>query len=222
MKINNNKILFLDACSTRVQVGILDQNQWIGYFKSESEPLQSLFQGIEISLKMAGIELEQIRGFAYCEGPGSLLGIRLVAMAIRGWKELKLFKDKEVYKYNSFEVSLELIRKLYGKEKLCYIISRSRLGTWNILSSEEKNSVHEIEEKELKKLKGELWYFPQKRLISDVDHALNAKQFDYNLENCPECFSKENLLRLVTEPDALFINEQEYVKWDSKRHSTER
>lgn len=221
MKISNNsKILFLDACSPKVQIGILHKNKWIGYFKSEEQALQSLFQGIEISLKMAGIEFEQVTGFAYCEGPGSLLGIRLAAMAIRGWKELNLFKDKEVYKYNSFEVSLELIRKFYSNEGPYCIISRSRSGIWNILTSEERIRVHEIGAEELKKFKGTLWYFQQKKLISEVND-LELRRFDYNLENCPECFSKLELLSIVKEPDALIVKETKYVKWDLKRHSME-
>lgn len=217
---SDDKILFLDACSPIVQVGILHKNQWVGFFKSKEQVLQALFQGVEVSLKMAGMELEEVTGFAYCEGPGSLLGVRVVAMAIRGWMELEAFKDKGVYVYNSFEVSLELIKKLYDPDGSYYIVSGSRKGVWNILGSKEKDSIHEIEDGELKKLRGDLWYFKQRKLIFE-EGDLNLREFDYNLENCAESFKEKRLLRLMEEPDVLFVREPEYVKWDSKRHQME-
>lgn len=221
MKLKNSeKILFLDASSPMVQVGILHQNKWIGYFKSKEQVLQSLFQGVEVSLKMAGMELEEITSFAYCEGPGSLLGIRVVAMAIRGWIELEIFKDKEVYGYNSFELSLELIKKVYNYDGSYYVVSGARKGVWNILGSEENGNVREIEDSELKKLRGDLWYFKQRKLSSE-ERDLDLREFDYNLENCAESFEEKELLRKIEEPDVLFVREQEYVKWDSKRHQME-
>lgn len=217
---SDDKILFLDASSPTVQVGVLYKNKWVGYFRSKEEVLQSLFQGVEISLKMAGMELEEITGFAYCEGPGSLLGVRVVAMAIRGWMELEFFKEKKVYGYNSFEVSLELIRKLYGHDSFYYVVSGSRKGVWNILGSEAEGNVYEIEEEELKKLKRDLWYFKQRKLLFK-EGDLHLREFDYNLENCAESFKEKRLLRIMEEPDVLSVREPEYVKWDSKRHQME-
>lgn len=214
-----DKILFLDASSPTVQVGILNENEWIGYYRSEEQVLQSLFQGVEVCLKMSGIEFKDIDHFAYCEGPGSLLGIRVTSMAIMGWKALEVFKEKKIYAYNSFDVSTVLVKKLRSQSDSFYIVSGVRTGLWNILSSKEK-IIYEIKEEELKNLKGEKWYFKQRKMIGK-DSNLDLKEFDYNLENCASDFLEKGWLREVQEADALVVKEPEYVKWDFKRHAKE-
>ncbi len=216
-----DKILFLDASSFLVQAGILSGNKWLGYFRSEEPALQSIFQGIEVCLQMAGLSFSNITGFAYCEGPGSLLGIRLVSMAIRGWKAQKDFKDLPVYAYNSFELSSALIKKVHNPPGLYAVVSQSRRGFWNILKSSENGKdekVAEVGESDLKLFPGGIWLFKQKKL-SAAEGDFQKMAFDYNLEECPEIFAQCALLRLVDEPDALFVCETEYLKWDSKRHS---
>lgn len=218
---DTDKILFLDASSFLVQVGILSGNKWLGYFRSEEPALQSIFQGIEVCMQMAGLSFSGITGFAYCEGPGSLLGIRLVAMAIRGWKTQKDFKDAPVYAYNSFEVSLMLVKKVHNPEETYAVVSESRKGFWNILRSSENGKdgkVTEVSESDLGLLPGAIWLFKQKNL-SAAEGDFQKMAFDYSLEECPEIFAQSTLLRAVDEPDALFVRETEYVKWDSKRHS---
>ncbi len=217
---NFDKILFLDACSPIVQVGILHENKWIGYYKSEKQALESLFEGIEKCLKMGKMEFKDITHFAYCEGPGSLLGIRVAIMAIRAWKALKLNRNKKVYAYNSFKVSLELVRKFYNKVSPYYIVSGVRAGTWNILSAGGGEDIFEIKEEELKKLKGDKWYFKQRKLLPE-NNDLYLKEFDYNIEKCAESFIEKKWLREVLEPEALVVEEPEYVKWDFKRHIKE-
>lgn len=215
-----DKILFLDACTPIVQIGILKDNKWLAYFKSEESALQSLFLGVEVCLKTAKLALKDLNAFAYCEGPGSLLGIRLAAMAICGWKEVETLKNLNVYAYNSFGVSLELIRKVHNPLEQYYVVSQSRRGIWNILGDMKTGRIREIDEEELISLNGSKWYLKQKKLLLE-DKNLDLMAFDYNLELCPEYFVQKSPLRLVDQPDAAFVRELEYVKWDSKRHSME-
>lgn len=213
-------ILFLDASSPIVQVGILKGSNWLSFFKSEEQALTSIFQGVDNCLKMAAMVLNDVDHFAYCEGPGSLLGIRVSSMAIMGWKSLDIFKENKIYAYNSFELSVEMIQKLYGKGNAFYIVSGTRAGVWNILYSLDTKVIVEIEEENLKKIKEDKWYFKQKKLgLKDRD--LELKEFDYNLEQCPEAFIGKVRLREVSHANALVVKEPEYVKWDFKRHFKE-
>lgn len=217
---SNDAILFLDASSVVVHIGIWSGNKWLAYFHSKDPALQSLFQGVEVCLQTAGLDLKDITSFAYSEGPGSLLGIRLTAMAIRGWKEHEIFKDSPIYAYNSFKVSLELIKKLHNPKKPFAIVSQSAKDHWNFLSSNSpKMQVSELGEAELESFPGTLWLFKQKKLPSSVKN-LQTLAFDYTLQQVPEIFDQEVLLRSVDEPDAVFVHEPEYVKWNSKRHKS--
>lgn len=215
---STDTLLFLDASSFLVQVGILSNKKWLGYFKSEEPALQSIFQGIEVCLQMSGLSFSDITGFAYCEGPGSLLGIRLVAMAIRGWKEQAVFTDTPIYAYNSFNLSLALIKKIHNPKEPYAVVAPSRKGYWNVLRSDQDSKLKEVSENDLELLPGGLWVFKQRKL-SSAEGDFQKMAFDYSFEECPEIFDQHALLRSVEAPDAVFVREPEYVKWDSKRHS---
>src|SRR5690606_7730550 len=57
--------------------------------------------GIFRVLERLGAHLEQANAFIYCEGPGSILGIRTSAVAIRTWQVLR---SRPVFAYRSLEL----------------------------------------------------------------------------------------------------------------------
>lgn len=211
-----SKVLFLDASSMVVQVGILFEGQWLSYYHSEEAALESIFKGIEICLKMAGIEFHEIGGFAYCEGPGSLLGIRLVAMAIRGWKAQECFKNVPVWAYNSFELALKLIKKVHNPKDDYAVIGQSRKGFWNVLGCPD-GVMQEFWISDIKNYDGGLWLFKQRPLDIDIQ-GMGLRMFDYKFEDYPEIFLEENMLKSRLDIDAFVVKESQYVKWDHKRH----
>ena len=112
---------------------------------------------------MSALKLKNMTAFAYCEGAGSLLGIRLVAMAIRAWKEQVDSKETIIYAYNSLEASIEMIKKLHVPKEPFAVVSQSRKGQWDFLSSDSRGSiVTEVDEVKLISYAGILWLFKQK------------------------------------------------------------
>jgi hypothetical protein len=59
-----------------VRVGVLSGGRWAGQGVSPDGALEGLFGCVETALAEAGLRLDQIRSFALCVGPGSVLGIR--------------------------------------------------------------------------------------------------------------------------------------------------
>lgn len=84
----HDSVLVIDAASAVVQVGALGADgaartaRWV---TSSEEAGIGVFQCIE----QLAIEPLGMGAFVFCEGPGSVLGIRTVAMAIRTWCMLK-------------------------------------------------------------------------------------------------------------------------------------
>jgi tRNA threonylcarbamoyladenosine biosynthesis protein TsaB len=87
-------LLVLDAASTRVQVGWILQDGSAEWKTIEDEAGVAVFEcakELQKSPRTAG-------AFVYCEGPGSILGIRSVAAAIRAWTTIK---PRPVFAYQS-------------------------------------------------------------------------------------------------------------------------
>src|SRR3954468_553528 len=74
-------VLVLDAASTPIQAGWLERSVGSRWQTSSLEAGIGGFTAVE-TLK---VDVNQAGAFVFCEGPGSILGIRTVAMAIRTW-----------------------------------------------------------------------------------------------------------------------------------------
>lgn len=98
----HRRILVLDAASTRTQVGLLGANAAPVWFATEAEAGTALFDGTRTVLENAGVELAAVGAFVFCDGPGSMLGTRTIAMALRTWQVLA---PRPAYAYRSLAVA---------------------------------------------------------------------------------------------------------------------
>ena len=106
----NYPALVLDASAGTVFVGIVGPDeQWIARQQSTANALEGLFASVEYCLQTAGMGIDSIRGFIYCEGPGSVLGLRLCAMAIETWRRIAP-RASSLHRY-TLQLCARLIRR---------------------------------------------------------------------------------------------------------------
>jgi len=98
-------VLVLDAASSRVQIGWLEANGAEQWASSTDEAGVALFRGIE----ELGRNPAEAGAFIFCEGPGSILGIRTAATAIRTWITIK---PRPVYSYQSLDLVARALNKI--------------------------------------------------------------------------------------------------------------
>ena len=72
-----------------VRVGVLRDGRWSGEGVAAEVALEATFACAETALRHAGLTLADIRSFVVCVGPGSILGIRVAALAARAWATLE-------------------------------------------------------------------------------------------------------------------------------------
>jgi len=85
----HGSLLVLDAASSRVQVGWISARESI-WASSTEEAGKALFSGIDTLFADSPTRsIAAIGAFVFCEGPGSILGIRTAATAIRTWRTLR-------------------------------------------------------------------------------------------------------------------------------------
>jgi tRNA threonylcarbamoyladenosine biosynthesis protein TsaB len=112
-------LLFLDAASARVQVGLWQANGAGRWEACDEEAGIGVFRGLE----RLGGRVEDAGAFVFCAGPGSILGVRTVAMAIRAWT---LLKPRPVFAYSS----LALVAHAVGRPEVG-VIADARRDSWH-------------------------------------------------------------------------------------------
>lgn len=112
-------LLVLDAASSRVQVGVLKQDGSAKWETADDEAGVAVFTCIE----KLGFQVGDAGAFVFCDGPGSILGIRTVAMALRTWSVLK---PRTCFAYTS----LALIAHAFGRPELS-VMADARRDAWH-------------------------------------------------------------------------------------------
>jgi tRNA threonylcarbamoyladenosine biosynthesis protein TsaB len=113
-------LLLIDAASARVQVGVWPAGGDARWQSSEQEAGVAIFAGVE----KLGMEIGALGGYVLCEGPGSILGIRTGAMAVRTWRVLA---PRPVWVYRS----LALVAQALG-EPGATVIADARRDRWHV------------------------------------------------------------------------------------------
>ena len=71
--------MVVDASSTKTQVGIPGETDWLHVETVELPAMEGLFQAVASLFNKAGFSLCEADELFFCEGPGSTLGLRITA-----------------------------------------------------------------------------------------------------------------------------------------------
>ena len=112
-------LLLLDAASSRVQVGLFARGSATRWAATEGEAGMAVFAGVD-ELQVNPVDVD---AWIFCEGPGSILGIRTTAMAIRAWQVLS---PRLVYRYRSLDLVAQTLRRPEAR-----IIADARRDCWH-------------------------------------------------------------------------------------------
>lgn len=157
--------LVIDGSGGSVFAGVLDaRDRWLGQSHQEGAPLENLFPVVEATLQKAGVRLGDLSGFLYCEGPGSVLGLRLCAMAIETWTRL-FPASAQLHAYNSLRLcALTLLRDSPGLED-ALIIADWKKGAWNAMRIRNGTAgpAEVIDDAALAAWSGPLFHLPQRK-----------------------------------------------------------
>lgn len=211
-------LLLLDASSQTVQVGITRDCKWLSFYRSGDESLDAIFDGVDKCLQQADVQLPAIDGFLFCEGPGSILGIRLAAMAIRSWRSLPEWHDRPVFSYKSLEIAGKLLQ-LQDASPPFHIITDYRKNIWNHISvsgSGEFSQITRFPSDEIEKLEEPLFYLKQRKNWQSPPQRAQSKTYD--LTKLPELLDEADCFIQSDEPEAFTHGEARFVKWSQQRH----
>jgi len=124
---NHRSLLVLDAASVQVQIGLLRVDAPSLWRTTTEEAGTGIFTSSAVLLQEAGARLDDVEAFVFCEGPGSMLGVRTIAMAIRTWQVLK---PRACYSYQSLAVAGHF-EWAQNSRRSFSIIADARRDTWH-------------------------------------------------------------------------------------------
>jgi tRNA threonylcarbamoyladenosine biosynthesis protein TsaB len=197
----SSPVLLIDAASAAVQAGVLERGAPARWSSRAADAGVGLFE----CLDALDVDLPSIRAFAFCEGPGSILGIRTCAMAIRAWNAIA---PRPAYAY----VGLAVVAEALGRAGAT-VIADARRGQWHSL-----------------RRGGALGRAPAPELSGDLVTPEGMRSWDplppgtavvpYDLAGMfsPPAVAGADLFREAPSPDAFLHGEPSYLKWVPQIH----
>lgn len=227
--VNPERYLLIDASSPiSVCAGILDNRTrtWCSFSEEKAVALEGIFSALKkVCASPAG---DEIRGFLFCEGPGSILGIRIAAAAIRARLALAratVGQEIPVWAYSGLRLAAYLILRAFPQERTFVVAAESRMNTWNILRV--RNGVPEENFSEIKTAECQtsanekIFILPHRRTLPPALSSATPCPVLELLKNDPAVFTDvPGLLHdCGNTPDAVNTSDvNSYARWTPERH----
>lgn len=214
--VHHGSILLLDAASTQVQVGLLRSGRPPVWRNGGSEAGTEIFRLTAAVLADAGCALADVAAFAFCSGPGSMLGVRTVAMTLRTWQSVQ---PRPAYAYLSLTLlAHEIARTTTARP--CAVIADARRDTWHAVTIDTDGQI------------GALTRAPQAELAAQGHILFQPASFRawataprssldiaYAVESLLAQHADADLFSPAPAPDAFQHEAPEYKKWSAQVHS---
>ena len=195
-----------------VRVGVLSGGRWVGQGLSTDGALEGLFGCVEVALAEAKLKLGDIRSFALCVGPGSVLGIRIAALAVRSWSALE---PRPIFIWESL-AGIARSALTVGEQGPFLVAVESRLKRWHALEVSADGSLGAPFEAEAAQLNSS-----GHRVLASSEAAagvlISHVAVPHPWSALPTFFAQSGFLRAESRPDALNVA-NDFATWSGERH----
>ena len=192
-------VVLLDAAAAQVQAGVITPTGEARWSAPPGESGVAVFQALE----ELGVNPATVGGWIFCEGPGSILGIRTVAMALRSWL---LLHPAPVHRF----ASLAVVAHALG-DPSAGIIADARRETWHHLRLGEP-----LRRLPTRELQPPLFLPATFRTWSALPPGVQSTPYEWS-RLLPRVWDAD-LLHPAPEPDAFLHEDPSYVTWTPRIH----
>lgn len=192
-------MVVIDAASAKVQVGVFDGLAPARWASRSEEAGVAIFQCLE----ELAVSPTDVGCWVYCVGPGSVLGVRTAAMALRTWR---ILKPAPVFGYES----LAIIAFALDRPESA-VISDARRETWHHFTP--ATGLRRVATADLG---GGLIMPDGFRHWSMLPH--HVTRVPYHLETLLPRVWNVPLLHASESPDAFLHEEPRYLTWAPQIH----
>lgn len=211
-------VLLIDSASACVQVGLLRRGAGPVWRRSEQEAGIAIFECADAVMREAGLRVRDIGAFVFCEGPGSILGVRQAAMALRTWQAAAPDRPPTACAYRSLElVAHELLRT--GAELPFAVITDARRDHWHCVTVSgpaDAPAVRRVAALTLAQMAGV--FFMPNGFRTWAPPPRSARTVSYSIAELWQRHGGTELLHAAAEPDALLHENPAYAAWSPQIH----
>ncbi len=206
------RLLLIDCASARIQIGLFPSAASASWETASGEAGTMLFSCLEKLLARHALTLDAIDAFAFCEGPGSTLGIRTAATALRTWKTLR---ERPSYSYQSLTLVAQHLARIEGQRGFT-VIADARRETWHALHVSADGQPAPLRRLPPRELTGTLYTPNDFRAWSQP--PADVRNTPYDLPALLPALADAPLFQLNHEPDAFLHEERVYQTWTPQIH----
>ncbi len=212
---DHGRLLVLDAASTCTQVGILSATAPALWHQAPEEAGTAIFMGTESLLERSGCTLSDIHAFVFCAGPGSMLGTRTIAMALRTWQ---VIAPHPIYTYQSLAIAAryawaQMPGRSFG------VIADARRDTWHYQPISATGNLPPLQRLPASALPLGEWLTPENfRAWALPPHP--AATCSYDLAKIFPALGDGDYFTATAAPDAFQHEAPVYKKWSAQIHQT--
>ena len=212
----HSSVLVLDPCTIHVQAGVLRSGLTPLWHSGGDDSSIHLFAAAESCLRAADLAPGRVGAYVFCEGPGSQLGIRTAAMALRTWQALRS-SPAPVFAYRSLLVAaLAHARHQPGPFA---VVADARRDSWHAVRVAADGTASPV----LRVARAELAEWPEPLFTPAGFRAWAqpprpAGTCDYDCASMFANLGELPLLHAVADPEPWLSAPITYKTWTGERH----
>ncbi len=210
--------LLLDAAVLPIRLALVVAGRVEATEASSEEALHGIFRASSSLLETTGLAWHKIDGFIYGSGPGTVLGLRLAAIAIEGWRGLRE-EVVPIYQYNTLQATACAHMHRTGEDSFDLLISvrRDRVGRLPIRAGTLGTML--LEEREL--TGSESGKIPRYHLASASNRLPQppaSQEIEFDPTTLPPGWFTGANLKYVSAAEPEIPSPATYQKWSGERH----
>lgn len=209
--------LVMDGSCPHFFTGILKQKDtWSAQQKAIGAPLEYLHTSVAEVLAKSAIQLADIQSFIYCAGPGSILGLRLCAMAIKTWQFTAQHPVK-LWAYDPLQLAAHQYLQAQSIEDNCWIVCAWKQDYWHRVRLQNGciQLTQVIRQAELDQYHGPLYYMQQRK---HWKQAPDSTRLEFQPENLHRVLGSSGWLRAMPEATLSELGQSQFEKWNAQPH----
>ena len=209
--------LVMDGSCPHFFTGVLNESSnWSAQMQASGAPLEHLHASVEQVLSRSQLQLAQIKSFIYCSGPGSILGLRLCAMAIKTWQSVA---QHPVGLFNYDPLQLAACQALQAKKIAAnaWLICAWKKDYWHQVSITDGavKATQVIQQAELNDYSGPIYYMQQRK---KWEQPANSIRMEFQPDQLHAVLSDPTWLQATQTVTLSELGQSKFEKWSTQLH----
>ena len=205
-------LLLIDSSSTMVQAAVLRQDREASWIKKPGEAGEQVFAATTELFARTNLSLDSVDAFIFCDGPGSVLGIRTAAVALRTWR---VVRERPSYAFCGLTVVARALA-LSGGRSAFSVIADARRDSWHRVAVDDAGTVSNLHRLPTTELTGALVMPEGFRHWTAL--PASTEIVPYSLGDLLPRVADIDLFYTAAEPDAFLHEEPVYKTWTPQVH----